>query len=82
MSKIRQKIAERFDDEILFADGFDDAIMGVEVNTNRVVYDYNKMIGVLIAEGMTLEEAIEHLDYNVLGAYVGEQTPIYAYKIN
>jgi hypothetical protein len=28
-------------------------------------------------EEMTEEDALEHWDYNVYGAYVGEKTPIY-----
>jgi hypothetical protein len=28
-------------------------------------------------EGMSFEEAMEYLDFNVFGSYVGEQTPIY-----
>jgi hypothetical protein len=79
---IRQKLAERFQQDLLFADGFDDAIIAIEVNTGRVIYDYNKMIGSLVSDGMSLEEAVEYLDFNVLDAYVGEQTPIYAYKVN
>lgn len=26
-------------------------------------------------------EAMEHFDYNIAGAYVGEQTPIFMHKI-
>ena len=32
---------------------------------------------VLIEEGMEYEDAIEFLDYNVVGAYVGDKTPQY-----
>lgn len=61
----------------LIADGFDDAIIGIDMASERVVYDKNKMIEVLIIEGMTYEDAIDHLEFNVWGAYVGENTPIY-----
>ena len=65
----------------LFADGFDDAIIGIETVSERVVYSKNIMIDILIDEGMDEIDAIEHLEYNVWGAYVGEHTPIYVEEI-
>lgn len=74
-----EEIIERYPDtEILKADGFDDAIIGIEERSGRLVYDIDLMIHILIKdEEMSEEDAIEYLDYNVIGAYVGEQTPIY-----
>lgn len=74
-----EEIIERYPDtEILKADGFDDAIIGIEERSGRLVYDVDMMIHILIKdEEMSEEDAIEYLDYNVIGAYVGEQTPIY-----
>ena len=68
--------------ETLFADGFDEAIIGLDTSGDvfRVIYDRNKMIDILTQDGMSLEEAMEHLDYNVFNAYVGEGTPIYGYE--
>ena len=63
--------------ELLQADGFDDAIIGIEPLSGKVIYDIDKMVIVLNREGLSSEEAIEYLDYNVLNAYVGENTPIY-----
>ena len=28
---------------------------------------------------MTMEDAIEHFEYNVAGSYVGEKTPVWVY---
>jgi hypothetical protein len=61
----------------LKADGFDTAIIGVQIELGKIVYDKHKMIQVLIQQGMSNEEAIEYLEYNVWSAYVGEHTPIY-----
>lgn len=74
-----EEIIERYPDtEILKADGFDDAVIGIEERSGRLVYDIDLMIHILIKdEEMSEEDAIEYLDYNVIGAYVGEQTPIY-----
>ena len=66
------------DEECLTADGFEDALVGCTYGANVVaVYDINKMIEVLVEEGMEYEDAIEFLNYNVVGAYVGEKTPQY-----
>jgi hypothetical protein len=65
------------DSNALFADGFDEAIIGVELDADRVVYDKNEMINILVRDGMDTIDAIEHLSYNVWGAYVGVHTPIY-----
>ena len=76
---MKDKILEWYsEDEFLFADGFDDAILGIDDSSMRVVYSVSKMIEVLKKE-MDEEEAIEFLEYNVLGAYVGEKTPIYCW---
>ena len=67
--------------ETLFADGFDEAIIGLDTSGDvfRVIYDREKMAEVLEEDGMTTMEAWEYLDYNVFNAYVGEGTPMYVH---
>ena len=66
------------EEECLTADGFDDALIGCTYGANVVaVYDIDKMIEILIEEGLDSDEAAEFLDFNVVGAYVGEKTPKY-----
>jgi ribonucleotide reductase alpha subunit len=74
------------DDMYLKADGFDDAIIGTAYGTTVsddegpvLVYDIQKCIDILMdgAVDMTREEAIEYFDFNVLGAFMGPQTPIF-----
>ena len=78
---VREEVAE-VNFEALFADGFDDAVIGVDTY-GRVVYDYDKCVDILMEEDDDLEyiDAIEYMDYNVTGAYVGEYTPIFIRKI-
>ena len=67
------------------ADGFDDAIIGMECSgdTPRVVYSIQLMVHVLCErDGMTEEEAVDFISYNVIGSYVGEGTPIYVDVMN
>lgn len=66
------------DYEFMFADGFDDAILGVSERFGSepiVCYDKRKVLKKLEEDGMTEEEAIEYFEYNIIGAYVGEKTP-------
>lgn len=66
------------EEECLTADGFDDALVGCTYGANVVaVYDINKMIEVLICEGMDYDDAVEYLEYNVISTYMGEKTPQY-----
>ena len=60
-------------EEVLYADGFEKAFIGIGVQFNKslAIYDYSKCIEVLIDDGMSYEEAVEWMDYNVLGSYVG-----------
>jgi hypothetical protein len=65
------------DEEILTADGFDDAIIGLDSKSLRVIYDTDIMVSILMEQGMEEMDAVEYLEYNVFNAWVGDQTPIY-----
>ena len=67
------------DEEFLKADGLDDAIIGVEENTMRLIYSVSKVMDILLEEGMTDVDAIDHFNYNIGTAWVGEKTPIWCY---
>lgn len=70
-------IVERYEDEIfLKADGFDEAIIGVDETSSRLIYSVSMCIEILMRD-MSEEDALEYFSYNVSGAYVGEQTPIW-----
>jgi hypothetical protein len=72
-------IIESFPDEdILKADGFDKAVIGIELDTMRLIYSKLKCIEVImLTSDLSYDEAIEFLDFNVFGSYVGELTPIW-----
>lgn len=69
--------------ELVFADGFEDAFVGIvlQFNTPLACYDYDKCVNVLIKrDGMSREAALEFMEFNVVGAYVGERTPAFLNK--
>jgi len=64
--------------EILLADGFDDALIGLgqQFDTTVAIYDRNKCIELLMKD-MGEEEAIAFFEYNVTGSYQGKNTPVF-----
>ncbi len=66
------------EEDLLKADGFDDAVIGIDPNTMRLIYSRDKMVEILSKE-MDEDEAVEYLEFNTYCAYVGDKTPIYAY---
>jgi len=63
----------------LMATGFEEALIGFgyQFNKTLAVYDRDKCINILIATGMDYEEAVEYFEFNVVGSYVGETTPVF-----
>jgi fucose permease len=66
---------------MLLVDGFEDAFLGVGMRCGQpdiAVYDWHICVQVLMdRDGMTEEEAEEWMSFNVVGAWVGEMTPIF-----
>jgi hypothetical protein len=80
-NSIIDEILERYQDEsFLKADGFDEAIIGVDEKEMRLIYSVSKCIEILCRD-MSEEDALEHFDYNVSGSYMGDKTPIWCYDI-
>lgn len=76
----KEQLEQNFD-SFLVADGFDDAIIGMDEQSERVIYSISKCIEVLMKDEMTYEDAMDYLYYNCVGAYVGEQTPIWCWDL-
>ena len=68
-------------DQPLLADGFEKAFVGYFSRCAHIpvaVYDYNKCVHTLMdRDGMTEEEAVEYMDFNVVGGWLGEGTPAF-----
>jgi len=74
-----QSIIECYPDEdFLKADGFDEAIIGLEQNDMRLIYSVKKCLDILMKD-MTDIEASEYFEFNMAGAFVGDKTPIWCY---
>jgi hypothetical protein len=68
-------------EELLIADGLDEAIMGVCMRYGEpdvVAYDFLKVLKILVdRDGMSPEEALEFFEFNIIGAGMGERTPVF-----
>jgi hypothetical protein len=72
--------------EALLADGFDEAIIGIAERCSQptlVVYDAARCVQLLVErDGMDRDEADEFFSFNVLGAWAGEHTPLFLWRID
>ena len=89
----REQVAE-VNEEALFADGLDDALIGYVNRFGQpplALYDRERCIDIFMAEDEcgcetacegvcehAYERAVEHFDFNVIGAWMGDNTPAFA----
>lgn len=81
MSQVLKKILELYPvNEFTTAVGFNDAVIGVDLDSGRLIYSVNKCVDILVyADGMDMDEAIDHFEDNIRTAYEQYETgPIWA----
>ena len=72
--------------EALHAIGFGDALIGYTTRMGSdmngiAIYDNDKCLDILMQrDDMSYEEAVDFFEYNVLGSWVGDKTPIFMVK--
>lgn len=77
--ELLEEIIEAYPDEtFLKADGLDDAIIGIDPDSYRLIYSVSKCLDILMKNyDVDYEEGLEYFNFNVSGAYMGEKTPIW-----
>jgi len=79
--RTRTAWAEQAGEELLFLDPpeYDAAIVGIghRFNNTFLIYDLAKVLAILQSWGMSPEIAREFFDFNIVGAWVGDQTPAF-----
>jgi hypothetical protein len=72
---------DEFAEGAIILDGLDDAIIGIVEefgNGRRILYSKHKILTILCERDlMTMSEAEEFFDYNIIGLYAGEQNPVF-----
>jgi len=78
---------DELDSDLLKIDGFDSAAIGTSCiwrDSTRVdvlVYSGDEIVEILMErDGMEMSEAIEYIEFNIEGAYMGEKTPVIVWK--
>ena len=62
---------------------FDAAIVGVieRFGQPRILcYDYTKVLKILCKQGMSAEDAVEWYEFNIIGAWMGDETPCFLHR--
>jgi hypothetical protein len=81
LNDIRTDLSEVWGCEFLFLSEteYDEAIIGVverAAGSPVIAYDTQKILDILELS-MPMEDAQEYFEYNILGAYMGDRTPVY-----
>ena len=82
LNDLREYLGSMFEGLLFLSEPeFDQAIVGLADRIGMstvVVYDTSIIIDILCErDGMDRETATEYYEFNILGAYVGEQTPMF-----
>ena len=68
------------EDELVTLTGLDSALIGIGTQCGQVaiaIYSRELIIDAIVErDGMTREEAVEFVEYNIDQTYLGERTPI------
>ncbi len=68
--------------DAVLADGFDDALIGIAHRASKpsvAIYERAKCLTILMEQdGMSYERAVEFFEFNVVGAWAGPGTPVFA----
>ena len=60
-------------------DEFKEAIVGVSLDREHIIYDFNRLVGVIMSNDKTasLEEATEYVEYNIVGTGFSSGGPLF-----
>jgi len=80
MPTLNEMLVESGYEGVYMLDGFDEAFIGMGVRCSKTplpIYSWEKMVEVLVQrDSMDVEEAMEYISFNCLGAWLGDKTPI------
>jgi hypothetical protein len=67
-------------EQAIILDGFEECIVGMATRFGMepvLAYDYNLCIEALMKQGMNYESAVEFFEFNTIGGWFGEGTPVF-----
>jgi hypothetical protein len=70
---------------VLSADGFESCVLGVGRRCGQpdlIVYSIERCAELLVErDGLDYSEAMDYLEFNSIGAWVGEETPVWVHEM-
>ena len=76
--------SKKHKEKIIKVPGFEPALMGYARagSATIAVYDYEKCVKILKQSGaQSTADAIDYMDYNLIGSYHGPDSPVYLYDL-
>jgi hypothetical protein len=68
MNEADLEIIDEISSGMAILDGLNEAIIGYDSNTTRIIYDYDLILDILTENSnLSVEDAIEYIDNNIVG---------------
>lgn len=79
-----EEMADQLQSELILIEGYDDCIIGVAQQYDRVfvVYDQDKMVEKMVAGGMSWEDARELHAVKQATSWMGDGTPAFMWALS
>ena len=62
---------------LVIAKGYDNAVIGIDVDSERIIYSIRKCLEILVALGLNEDESVDYLQNNTMNEYTGNNRPIW-----
>jgi hypothetical protein len=70
-------IVDEISSGMAILEGLDDAIIGFDSSTTRIIYDYEIILGILVEKhGISVDDAIEYIEYNIVSLHLTDEDGI------
>jgi hypothetical protein len=79
MTTLEAIITKFYGEDILVADGFDEAVIGIEESSIRLIYSVTKCLEIIEAMGIPENEALEFFYLKVYGIYSKDESVIFCF---
>ena len=82
---VLDQLMSRVDGEAVVLDGFNEAIIGHGSqfpNEQVIVYSAQRILNVLVGDGMSAKEALEYYEFNIEALSAGDLTPVIVWEID
>jgi hypothetical protein len=71
MNEKELEIIDEISSGMAILDGLNDAIIGYDSSTTRIIYDYEIILGILVEKhGVSVDDAIEYIEYNIVSLHL------------